>query len=91
MPDPTPTPTPEPQKPKIKRGIVNQKYVEALDKASFVTTAVKQKYARTAPQQMKDYFVGEDISSSRARTLQVADSAARESISNNYLTCRRSW
>ena len=39
-----------------------------------VQAAAKQKYARSTPQQMKDYYVGEDIDSSRARVLQVADS-----------------
>ncbi len=140
MPDPTPTAS-EAAKKKVTRGPVNQKHVDALDKASLVTTAAKktdyaaklaeseinadfvdqlvsdvaatsarigkagdltsdvrvataaeaqaqqsllsgikgiqaaakQKYARTTPQQMKDYYVGEDIDSSRARVLQVAD------------------
>jgi hypothetical protein len=142
MPDPTPTPTPE--KPKVKRGLVNKKYTDALNKTrdltvvarkadykdqlaeseiddAFVTqletdvtdaakriakagdltsdlrvataaevkaqaalltaikgvqAAAKQKFSRTTPQQMKDYFVGEDIDSSRKRVLLVADNIA---------------
>ena len=142
MPDPTPTPPPEVAKPKAKRGLINKKYLDALDRASSVVTAAKnadyapklaeseidapfvtqleidiaactariakagdltsdirvataaevkaqevllsaikavqaaakQKFSRTTPQQMKDYFVGENIDSSRARVLLVADS-----------------
>ncbi|HUJ08712.1 MAG TPA: hypothetical protein VL171_01680 [Verrucomicrobiae bacterium] len=36
--------------------------------------AAKQKYARTAPLQLKDYFIGEDIDISRVVLTQVADS-----------------
>jgi hypothetical protein len=39
-----------------------------------VQAAAKQKYSRTTPRQLKDYFVGEDLDSSRAMLTQIADS-----------------
>src|ERR1041384_5355902 len=39
-----------------------------------VQAAAKQKYARTTPKQLKDYYVGEDLDSSRAMLVQIADS-----------------
>jgi hypothetical protein len=43
-----------------------------------VQAAAKQKYSRTTPAQMKDYFVGERLDSSRATLVQAADSVAEK-------------
>ena len=40
--------------------------------------AAKQKYSRTAKAQMKDYFVGEKLETSRATLVQAADSVAEK-------------
>jgi len=43
-----------------------------------VQAAAKQKYSRSTPAQMKDYFVGEKLDASRATLVQAADSAAEK-------------
>ena len=43
-----------------------------------VQAAAKQKYSRTTPAQMKDYFVGEKLDTSRATLVQIADSISEK-------------
>jgi hypothetical protein len=43
-----------------------------------IQAAAKQKYARSAPLQMKDYFVSERLDPSRAALVQVADSISEK-------------
>ena len=146
MPEPTPAPQPPAEKTRAPRGLINQKLLDALDKAGLISlaatkpdyapllarrditgefltdfqsditackarigkaidftsdirdateaeakaqakliaslkevqAAAKQKYSRSAPAQMKDYYVGEKLDASRAALVQAADSVAEK-------------